>query len=225
MILGQDVYHAIRSLKYFAADEKCSPFAFRLPIGWVLSDPIPSSSNLVSTCFKANVEQDYELACQIKSWYDMVLYGVYKQVDPASAADACAQEIFETTFHNGQRYDVGMLWADDNIQLPNNFFSLLIQLKSLKKWLSRDTTLKENYAKTISEDLEQGYVILTPDAHVVEQRSDKEWYLPHHPVINPNKPAKVRRVLNGAAKFQGTSLKKSLLTGPDFAPKPNPCTT
>ena len=44
MILGQDVYHAIRPLEYFAADEKCSPFAVRLPIGWVLSGPLPSSS-------------------------------------------------------------------------------------------------------------------------------------------------------------------------------------
>ena len=33
MILGQDVYHAIRPLEYFSADEKCSPFAVRLPIG------------------------------------------------------------------------------------------------------------------------------------------------------------------------------------------------
>ena len=86
MILGQDVYHAIRPLEYFAADEKCSPFAVRLPIGWVLSGPLPSSSCLVSTCFKANVEQDYELACQVKSWYEMKSYGAYKQVDPRSAA-------------------------------------------------------------------------------------------------------------------------------------------
>ena len=60
MILGQDVYHAIRPLEYFAANKKCSLFAVRLPIGWVLSGPIPSSSCLVSRCFKANVEQDYE---------------------------------------------------------------------------------------------------------------------------------------------------------------------
>ena len=45
MILGQDVYHAIRPLEYFTADEKCSPFAVRLPVGWVLSGPLPSSSN------------------------------------------------------------------------------------------------------------------------------------------------------------------------------------
>ena len=56
MILGQDVYHAIRPLEYFSADEKYSPFAVRLPIGWVLSGPLPSSSSLVSTCFKANIE-------------------------------------------------------------------------------------------------------------------------------------------------------------------------
>ena len=47
MILGQDVYHAIRPLEYFSADEKCSPFAVRLPIGWVLSGPLPSSSSLI----------------------------------------------------------------------------------------------------------------------------------------------------------------------------------
>ena len=144
-------------------------------------------------------------------------YGAYKQVDPRSAADAPAQVVLETTtFHNGKGYDVGMLWADDNIQLSNNYFSSLVQLKSLEKQFSRDTTLNDNYASTIREDLEKGYLITVPDAHKVEQRSEKEWYLPHHPVINPNKPGKVRRVLNGAAKFHGTSLNKSLLTGPDL---------
>ena len=38
----------------------------------------------------------------------------------------------------------------------------------------------------------------------------------HHPVLNPKKSGKVRRVLNGAAKFHGASLNKSLLTGPDL---------
>ena len=203
MILGQDVYHAIRPLEYYSSDRKCSPFAIRLPIGWVLNGPLPSSSCLVSTCFKANIEQDYELACQVK--YDMEVY-------PLSAVDDRALKILKTmTFNNGQKYDVGILRADDNIQLPNNYFLSLVQLKCLKKRLSQDTTLKENYSKIIVEDLQKGYVITVHDAHMFEQRSDKVWYLPHHPVINPNKPGKVRRVLNGAAKFHGTSLNKSLL--------------
>ena len=51
---------------------------------------------------------------------------------------------------------------------------------------------------------------------MVEQRSNKEWYLPNHPVINLNKLWKVRRVLNGAAMFHGIFLNKSLLTGTDL---------
>ena len=93
----------------------------------------------------------------------MESYGAFKQVDPRSAADARAQEILETTtFHNGQRYDVGMLWADDNIQLPNNYFSSLVQLNSLKKGLSRDTSLNEIYANTIREDLETRLLDYSP---------------------------------------------------------------
>ena len=109
-----------------------------------------------------------------------------------------------------------MLWADDNVQLLHNSFSSLVQLRSLQKRLSRDKKLNEKYADTIREDLEKGYLITVPDAHKVEQRLDKEWYLSHHALINPSKPGKVHRVLKDAAKFLGTSLNKFLLTGPDL---------
>ncbi|XP_075253246.1 uncharacterized protein LOC142345049 [Convolutriloba macropyga] len=145
----------------------------------------------VSRCFKANVEQDYELACQVNSWYDMESYGAYKLVDPRSTADAHAHKILETTtLHNGQRYDVGMVWADDNFQLTNNYFSSLVQLKSAEKRLSRDKTSKKIKTETIAEDLQKGYVVTVPDAHMVEQWLHKDWYLPHHRVINPNKTMK-----------------------------------
>ena len=39
---------------------------------------------------------------------------------------------------------------------------------------------------------------------------------PHHPVVHPHKPGTVRRVLNGAARFQGQFLNNALLTGPDL---------
>ena len=58
MILGQDVYHAIRRLENFSANEKRLPVAVRLPIGWVLSGPLTFSSCLTSTCFKVNTEND-----------------------------------------------------------------------------------------------------------------------------------------------------------------------
>ena len=212
MILGKDVYNAIRPLDYLAAEKKCSPFAVRLSIGWILSCPLTPSSGLVWTCFKANMEQNFELPSQVKSWYDMESYGALKKVHPRSASDARAHDIHEnTTVHNGKKYDVGMLWAEDNIELPNNYFSALVQLKSMENRLTKDQTLREKYSNTIKEDLGKGYAVKVEDAHKVESRSRREWYLPHNPVVNPNKPGKVRRVLNGAAKFHGASLNKSLL--------------
>ena len=43
-----------------------------------------------------------------------------------------------------------------------------------------------------------------------------QWYLPHHPVVNPNKPSKIRRVCNAAALFAGNSLNEALVSGPDL---------
>ena len=209
--------NAFRPLENFSADEKRLPVAVRLPIGWFISGPLQSSSGLTSKCFKVNIEHDKELAIQVKSWYEIESVGANKQVDSRFAADARSHEIFKNkTVHNGLRYNVGMLLASDNTKLLNNYFSSFLQLKSLEKRLFKDEDRGEEYTSTINEDLNKRYAIEVPNAHKVESRSDKEWYLPHHPVLNLNKPGKVRRVLNGAAKFQGASLNKSLLIGPEL---------
>ena len=80
MILGQDVFHSIRPLEYFESERKNSPIAVRIPLGWVLSGPLPSTSGLVSTCFKAVIqsESDSQLADQLRSWYEMESFAAEK---------------------------------------------------------------------------------------------------------------------------------------------------
>ena len=116
----------------------------------------------------------------------------------------------------GLRCDVRMLWAADNNKLQSDYFSSLVQIKSLEKRLAKDEGLREKYTSNFKEYLNQWYVIEVPEAQKVENWSDKNLYLPNHPVLNPNTPGKSRRVLNGAAIFPGASLKTSLPTGPDL---------
>ena len=114
--------------------------------------------------------------------------------------------------------DALFLCFDSNVNLPNHYYSSLVQFEKLERRLSKDPELRESYAYTNREDNRKGYVV-TVESHDPRTRSDREWYLPHHPVVKPNKPVKVRRVLNGAFKFHCTSFKKSLMMGPDLHQK------
>ena len=73
----------------------------------------------------------------------MEWYGDMKNVDSRSAADRQANDILEqtTTLKDG-RYLVGMLWADEDPELPNNYFSALAQFNSLERRLDKDPELK-----------------------------------------------------------------------------------
>ena len=90
------------------------------------------------------------------------------------------------------------------------------QLKSLERRLQKDETLRKRYQETIDTDVNAGYVRKVDQAELNETRDKLQWYLPHHPVINPHKPEKVRRVCNAAAKYQGVALNDKFLSGPDL---------
>ena len=196
-------------------DDKNSSCSVCLPIDWVISGPLPPSVVSTSSCFKCVVE-DSPLTDQIKSCYELEYYGAFKQVDARSAADIHALFILNSeNVHNGERYIVPMLWIDSNVSVPNNYYSSLAQFETSERRLSKDSELRERYADTIREDIRKGYVV-TVEPHDPRKRSDREWYLLQHPVVNPNKPGKVRRVLNGASKFHGASLNKSSLVGLDL---------
>ena len=196
-------------------DDNNSPCSVRLPLGWVIKGPLPPSVVSTYSCFNC-VAKDTSLTDQIKSWYELESYGAFKQVDARSALDKHALSILNSeTVHNGERCIVPMLWIDSNVSLPNNYYSSLAQIKTLEIMLSKDPELRERYADTIREDIGKDFVV-TVDPHDPRKHFDREWHLPHHPVVTPNNLVKVRRALNGASKFHGTSSNKSLLVGPDL---------
>ena len=83
----------------------------------------------------------------------------------------------------------------------------------LEKRFRTDPETMQLYEKLLTTDLENNYVKPVTFQH---QQPKLLWYLPHHPVTNPNKPGKVRRVANAALTFKGVSLNSCLETGLDL---------
>ena len=135
------------------------------------------------------------------------------QKDASSTHDKEAlQTLQDTCRHNGKRYEIGLPWKSDS-PLPNKYFAALSQLRSLEKRFREHPQKKTKFRETLHKDLEKGYVKQVKMQHPPPPRI---WYLPTHPVENPNEPDKVRRVANAASKFKGVSLNNALLTGPDL---------
>ena len=216
VILGQDAYHLIRPLEYKSGDKQ-QPWAVKTTLGWTASGALPKNetSHLTVSCNMSMTSDP--LADQLRKWWDMETYSSVCNVTGKSKEEKRALSILEkSTKHNGERYEVGLLWADDEPNLPNNYYSAHQQFMSLEKRLDKDPELKEAYKATIEKDLENKFVRILDKDEVQETEEDMQWYLPHHPVKHPHKPGKVRRVCNAASKFKGVSLNDKLLSGPDL---------
>ena len=194
-----------------------------LIIGWVLSGPLPNCKSLkTSVCFAssgASVDEsvDLDLATQVSKWWALESYASFVSVDPRSTSDKKALETLEKTcFFTGKRYCVGLLWDPDAKPLANSFSLAKSQLLSLERCLCKNPELQVGYVKSIENDIANGYVRKVPFIEVKTTHSLPQWYLPHHPVVNPNKLSKNCRVCNAAARFAGNSLNEVLVPGPDL---------
>ena len=111
-------------------------------------------------------------------------------------------------------FQLPLLWRDKQTVLPDNRAVAQSRLESLKRRLIRDDQLHQLYAKTMQNYIDHNYAEPVPgDAEVASRR----WFLPHHPVTNPNKPGKVRIVFDCASRCKGVSLNGVLMHGPQLS--------
>ena len=216
VILGTDCFSLTQPLEY-ERGQPVEPWAVRCSLGWPVSEPLPKKSVSSLTSCRSSVYQsaDFDLNEQIKTWWDNESYGSRVKVDGRSRSDVKALETLEKTTHcENDRYTVGMLWNSPRSRLPNNYRTAVKQFLSLENRLAKNPELKDAYSDTMKTDKDSGYIRIIEPTGLQQTKNEPQWYLPHHPVINPNKPGKVRRVCNAASEFEGQSLNKSLFIGP-----------
>ena len=195
-----------------------SPFGIKTKLGWTVTGTLPRySRGSESVCFIHVASPEEELNELVKTWWRTESFGCkYDSDERRSKEDELILESLEkTTSKVDGRYQVGLIWKDLNTNLPDNRAVAERRLHLLEKRLKSDPELNVKYRQTIDDDLQKGYIKKLSEQEL-SQANPRVWYLPHHPVLNPHKPGKVRRVSDAAAKYQGTSLNDQLSSGPNL---------
>ncbi|KAL9977438.1 hypothetical protein ACROYT_G014841 [Oculina patagonica] len=218
LLLGSDVPELIVPLET-RHGPKGSPIGVRTRIGWTVTGRLPGHIQECESVCKVHVATpNEELNETVKTWWRTENFGCrYDNDTQRSVEDERVMKFLDESTRKvaDGRYEVPLIWRDDNVELPDNFAAAAQRLNFLEKKLNRNPELAERYRKTIDMDMEKGYIKKLTKEEVTAPAMRK-WYLPHHPVVNPKKPEKVRRVCDAAAKFQGSSLNSQLLSGPDL---------
>ena len=214
ILLGTNIQEAFVPLDVRKGNRN-EPLAIKSCLGWSI---LGGFSNLQShSQGQVNLisSEDVSLNDQLEEFWKIESYGTARsETKPLSVEDRRALKLIDNSISllDGH-YQMGLLWRDDNPVLPYNRPLAEARLQYLKRRFRRDPELEVKYRDVIQDCVDKGYARKLSKQEVAAV-SNITWYIPHHPVTNPNKPGKVRVVFDAAARFNGTSLNEQLLQGP-----------
>ena len=110
---------------------------------------------------------------------------------------------------------MGLPWRQEDPYLPFKRILAESRLQALKRRFKRVPGLEEKYRSVIDDYVARRYARQLSERQA-SKRSKVTWYLPHHPVLNVNKPNKLWVVFDTASQFDGISLNEQLYHGPDL---------
>ncbi|XP_058839405.1 uncharacterized protein LOC131694906 [Topomyia yanbarensis] len=158
-----------------------------------------------------------KLDAMLGAYFNAEDIGVQPTLMPESKEEVRAKAILQQTTHRVDgRFQTGLLWRYDDIELPDSFPMALRRLECLEKRMERDAMLKESVHRQIKDYQDKGYAHLATESELLNANPRRVWYLPLGAVTNPKKPGKIRLVWDAAAKVDGISLNSLLIPGPDL---------
>ncbi|XP_062535271.1 uncharacterized protein LOC134204461 [Armigeres subalbatus] len=196
------------------------PTAVLTRLGWVVYGPcsfLPGQKDAKNdVSYSYHICQCEGLHSAVKSYFSLDSLGVQLNGTPLmSKDDERAMKLLQenTVLHN-KRYETCLLWRYDDVRLPSSKSMALKRQNCLSKRMAREPVLAKALQEKILDYQAKGY-IRKLSAQEEATYSGRSWYLPIFPVVNPNKPNKLRIVWDAAAKVGNLSLNSFLLKGPD----------
>ena len=209
LLIGLDNFSLFRPLENRCGAEG-EPDAVLTVLGWTLFGTISSPQDGIKSCMHVSTLHD-EGVCLERAPHDFVL-SCGLECDN-SKEDRVAFELMQNSVKivDGH-FQLPLLWRNKSVKLPNNLLVAKNRLESLKRRLTKDPQLHQCYTETMQMYIDRGYAEQVFDC----ADNDRTWFLPHHPVLNPNKPGKIRIVFDCASSCMGVSLNDALMQGPQL---------
>lgn len=189
--LGWSVVGAMTRKAGITTDDKACHFAFRTQVKEIL----PAVINKMFELEFNEVKSDAVLSVQDLSFMQQVKDGIHQKEDGH----------FEMPLP---------LKNSKELQLPNNKWMAVKRLQGLKRKLTSNSKFKQDYTTFMEDMIKKGYAERVPEEET--NKAEEVWYIPHHGVYHPRKPGKIRVVFDCSAEYEGESLNKHLLHGPDL---------
>ena len=109
------------------------------------------------------------------------------------------------------RYQVAIPWKKNTTLPQDNYEMALRRLEGTEHRLLKRLEIARTYTDSIQRYTLKGYIRKVPR----EDRSAARWFLPHFPIVRPDRTTtKMRIVFDASARHQGVSLNDVICQGP-----------
>ncbi len=238
LLIGLSCTKAIKPKEVIPGSED-EPYAVRTVLGWGVIGVVDKNSGVYEE--NSNISVNRTIANEVKPQdqgrFRLALNTQVKEVlspqqinrmmeqdfnECKSDGPAMSHEdrVFLKKVSNGIKkqddghYEIPLPLREKDTKLPNNKRCVLRRLLKLKIKLKRNEQFRSDYTAFMKDIIDRGYAERVPPS---ESKKDdgRVWYIPHHGIYHPRKN-KIRVVFDCRAEFNGESLNRHLLSGPDM---------
>ena len=223
ILIGADFYYNVVGMNE-TKRSSCGLQVVASIFGWLLHGPLERSTSSVNinpmvNMIVMNVPGDNEMneeRFDLAAFHSLESLGITESGAIEKKTDFLQQFRPKIKRRPDGGFMVPLTWNEGRMNLQPNRKEAEACLNSLLKKLVRNPELLKAYHEQMEQYMEAGFV-----SEASEEYDGPLTYLPHHPVIRPDKlSTPMRPVFNGSARFKGgPSLNDCLHIGPNLNPE------